>query len=214
MPIGARDADGVRSDAEGGRHLLDRFWDIVTEGSPLDDAVVGRLREIGTPELPAQPTPEQLDAWIELAELASDEDFQRTTRANAEWLPHAARGEFDAQAFQDGMARATRFAAEAMAAGIEPQDPRARPVVDVMADACARALHREDGPAFRAWLAEQAAAHADPRAARYWELVSIVRGDRPAAAAHVTASPGRWLWETISSSGAHPDAADDRGTRP
>jgi hypothetical protein len=41
----------------------------------------------GTPELPADPTPEQLDAWLELAELVADEDFQRTTRANAAWAP-------------------------------------------------------------------------------------------------------------------------------
>ena len=41
--------------------------------------LAGRLRAAGTPELPADPTPTQLDAWLELAELAADEDFQRTT---------------------------------------------------------------------------------------------------------------------------------------
>lgn len=32
---------------------------------------VERLRAAGTPELPDDPTPEQLDAWLELAELAA-----------------------------------------------------------------------------------------------------------------------------------------------
>jgi DNA-binding transcriptional MerR regulator len=48
--------------AERGR-LLDRFWDRVTEGLPGSDAVE-RLRAAGTPELPADPTPAQLDAWL------------------------------------------------------------------------------------------------------------------------------------------------------
>jgi hypothetical protein len=38
--------------------------------------LAGRLRAAGTPELPADPTPTQLDAWLE---LAADEGFQRTT---------------------------------------------------------------------------------------------------------------------------------------
>jgi hypothetical protein len=62
----------------------DRFWDRVTEGLPGGDAAA-RLRVAGTPELPEHPTAEQLEAWLELAELVADEDFQRTTRANTVW---------------------------------------------------------------------------------------------------------------------------------
>jgi DNA-binding transcriptional MerR regulator len=69
--------------AERGR-LLDRFRDRVTAGLAGGGAV-DRLRDAGTPELPDDPTPEQLDAWLELAEPAADEDFLRTTRENARW---------------------------------------------------------------------------------------------------------------------------------
>jgi DNA-binding transcriptional MerR regulator len=79
--------------AERGR-LLDRFWDHLTEGLPVG-AATAQLRDAGTPELPADPAPEQLDAWLELAELVADEDFQRTTRANAGWGAEVVGDAFD-----------------------------------------------------------------------------------------------------------------------
>jgi DNA-binding transcriptional MerR regulator len=99
--------------AERGR-LLDRFWDRVTEGLPGSDAVE-RLRAAGTPELPADPTPAQLDAWLELAELVADEAFQRTTRSNALWGAEAVGDAFDPDAWSrrvgGGVAAAARGSA-------------------------------------------------------------------------------------------------------
>ena len=82
----------ARLDAAERRQLLDTFWDRALEGVPIDEATAARFRAMGSPELPAEPTPEQLDAWLELAELATDEDFQATTRRNAMWAPGARRG--------------------------------------------------------------------------------------------------------------------------
>ena len=90
--------------------LVRTLRDRVTEGLPASGAV-DRLRAAGTPELPPDPTPEQLDAWLELAELAADEDFQRTTRANALWGAEAAGAGFDPDAWSrrtaGGLAAAT-----------------------------------------------------------------------------------------------------------
>jgi DNA-binding transcriptional MerR regulator len=176
--------------AERGR-LLDRFWDRVTDGLPGSDAV-DRLRAVGTPELPPDPTPEQLDAWLELAELAADEDFQRATRDNARWGAEAVGDRFDPDTWSRGVGGAMAAAAELRAAGVEPADPRAAAAVAPMARGFAELLGRRDGPAFRRWLVEQLDAHTDPRAERYWELVGIVQ-DRPNEAFTARVADHAWL---------------------
>jgi hypothetical protein len=45
-----------------------------------------------------------------------------------------------------------------------------------MARGVAAMLGRRGGPAFRRWLVSQLDAHTDPRAVRYWRLVSIIQG--------------------------------------
>jgi DNA-binding transcriptional MerR regulator len=176
--------------AERGR-LLDRFWDRVTDGLPGSDAV-DRLRAVGTPELPPDPTPEQLDAWLELAELAADEDFQRVTRENAVWGAEAVGDRFDPDAWSRSVGRAMAAAAELRAAGVEPADPRAAAAVAPMARGLAELLGRRDSPGFRRWLVEQLDAHTDPRAERYWELVGIVQ-DRPNEAFTARVADHAWL---------------------
>lgn len=65
------------SDVERQR-LVDDFLSDVCADVPAD--VVERIRA-AQPQLPADPTPEQLDAWITLAELLRDEQFRAATRA-------------------------------------------------------------------------------------------------------------------------------------
>lgn len=149
----------ARLDADERRRLLEGFWDAVGPHGPL--------REAGTPELPADPSPEQLDAWLELAQLAIDEDFQRTTRENAAW----------GQSVDPTLEPALELAGAAIEEGLAPDAPEAAPAVDAFARAWAEALGREDGREFRAWLAGELAARTDPRAERYWQLVGTVRGD-------------------------------------
>jgi DNA-binding transcriptional MerR regulator len=155
--------------------LLDRFWDRVTEGLPGGEAV-DRLRQAGTPELPADPTGEQLDAWLELAELVADEDFQRTTRANAAWGAELTGDVADPDAWPRQIGAGLAAAAELRADGVEPSDARAAAAVTLMTRDLAAAHGRRDGPAFRRWLAEELDAHTDPRAERYWQLVGIIQG--------------------------------------
>jgi DNA-binding transcriptional MerR regulator len=155
--------------------LLDRFWDRVTAGLPVGEEAA-RLRVAGTPELPAEPTPEQLDAWLELAELVADEEFQRATRANAVWGAQAVGGAFDPDAWTRRVGGAVALAAELRAGGVDPSDPRADAAVAAMARGFADLLGRRDGPAFRRSLVTQLDARTDPRAKRYWELVGIIQG--------------------------------------
>jgi len=176
--------------AERGR-LLDRFWDRVTGGLP-GGAAVDHLRAAGTPELPADPTPEQLDAWLELAELVADEDFQRTTRANAVWGAEVVGGRFDPEDWARRIAGALALAGELRAGGVEPADPRAAAAVAPMARSFAAVLGRRDSPAFRRWLINQLDAHTDPRAERYWELVATIQG-RPDGEFATRTADHAWL---------------------
>jgi DNA-binding transcriptional MerR regulator len=190
--------------AERGR-LLDRFWDRVTEGLPASGAV-DRLRAAGTPELPPDPTGEQLDAWLELAELAADEDFQRTTRENALWGAEAVGDGFDPDAWSRRIAGGLAAAAELRAAGVDPADPRAAAAVAPMARGFAELLGRRDGPAFRRWLVSQLDAHTDPRATRYWQLVGIVQG-RPDEEFTARVADHAWLLAALGHHAGVPAAA-------
>jgi DNA-binding transcriptional MerR regulator len=188
----------ARLDTTERRQLLDTFWDRALDGVPIDAETAARFRAMGSPELPAEPTPEQLDAWLELAELATDADFQATTRRNAMWAPVAASAAYDADAFRAGYARAMELAHDAVDAGVEPDSEAAVPAIDAVVAAFATAMGREDTPGFRAWLRDEGERHTDPRAARYWELVNVVRGasgDPDGDRAHV--APGIWLWEAF-----------------
>jgi DNA-binding transcriptional MerR regulator len=57
--------------------LVDDFWNDV--GAGLTDGFVERLRSL-RPALPDDPEVEQLEAWIELADLLRDDDFRRAVR--------------------------------------------------------------------------------------------------------------------------------------
>jgi hypothetical protein len=50
----------------------------------LDLAGVAERMRMARPDLPDDPSPEQVEAWIELAELVSDPDSRRRIRAMSE----------------------------------------------------------------------------------------------------------------------------------
>jgi DNA-binding transcriptional MerR regulator len=102
------------SDAER-RRIVAGFIDHIFDGLEIDPAFEARMRA-ATPELPDDPAPEQIDAWIELAELVQDPDFRARIRSMSEH--HAA-----APAAGDMRAAAELVSAragEALAAGVEP----------------------------------------------------------------------------------------------
>ena len=74
------------SDDERKRIVAD-FLDKAFEGLDMDSTFVAQMKS-GLPELPNDPKPEQVDAWIELAELVQDASFQASIRRMSE--QHAA----------------------------------------------------------------------------------------------------------------------------
>ncbi len=165
------------------RRIVDNFLDEVLGGFDVDPQLAARMR-MARPDLPDDPTPEQVEAWIELAELVSEPAFRARIRAMSE------RGAAD-RADGEGADRAASAAAAqlvadragaATAAGIDPGSPAAAPVVDELVTAFATGHGRADDDAFRVWLADMLDTFTDVRAERYWQLLAVINGwpQRPA----------------------------------
>lgn len=151
--------------------LIQDFLDSVLSPTPSLTAV----RQTMTPELPDDPSIEQVDAWVELAELTQDDDFRATVRSLAE--RHLA----DNRGLQpDAIALIRDQVAPALAAGLEPSPAAAARIVSAV------------GPVDADYLT----AAADPRWERYFELLAIVN-DWPAPESPAPAL--RWLLTGLTS---------------
>jgi hypothetical protein len=116
--------------------LINQFWDFVTDGLDVHPSYVERLHRL-QPNLPEEPTTEQLEAWIELADLVQDEDFRTSTR---EFYHRAFDGERGKVITTPEMvARVERRrqlfleAQAAQRAGVPADSPQARDIAERMA---------------------------------------------------------------------------------
>ncbi|WP_433201708.1 TIGR03086 family metal-binding protein [Dactylosporangium sp. CS-047395] len=144
------------------------------------------------PDLPDDPTAEQVDAWLELAELVADPELGRAMRRTAEYVARIAPGAAD-----DGSAeRVTAFwvarVGAAMRAGIAADSPSADPIVAEIVQAWLPTQRDTTDP--RAQLLEQLEVAADAKAERYWQLVCVITG-RPVPPS--LAGPGQWLMTAL-----------------
>jgi DNA-binding transcriptional MerR regulator len=152
------------------RRLIDDFVAEAFDGLP-DEAGVRARMEAAPPDLPENPSAEQIDAWIELARLIADPDFRVRVREMAE--RGAAEVEEDAIGRSPTAAKAVgRIAGEAAEAGIAPDSPAG-------AEALARLLAEVGEPPDRIALAERLTAFTDRRVGRYWALVGTINGWPP-----------------------------------
>ncbi|MBW4715572.1 helix-turn-helix domain-containing protein [Saccharothrix obliqua] len=156
--------------------ILDDFFDEVFGDLDLDPAFRDGMRSVRV-ELPDDPSAEQLEAWVELANLVRDEDFRASIRRMSERHQEMraegqdmSRGGSPEQlaAFKQMTARVR----EALDAGIAPGTPEGARVVAEINERWAEAIGTPVGPEMSAWLAE----FGDPRAERYWSLIAIING--------------------------------------
>ncbi|MBA3747529.1 MAG: MerR family transcriptional regulator, partial [Solirubrobacterales bacterium] len=73
----------ARLSADERRRIVDDFLDDVLGDLEIDPGLAERMRRT-RPDLPDDPTPEQVEAWIELAELIQEPGFRRRVRAMSE----------------------------------------------------------------------------------------------------------------------------------
>ena len=163
--------DLARLSAAERQQMIDEFVDATFAGTDPDApgaGIAGAMRTLPA-ELPDDPTTEQVEAWVELAELVADPGFRARVRAmavagaRAGATPPAA----DPVAVQE-------HAGAALAAGVDPASPQAREVLDRIVPAAL------DGRARRE-LADTVTTFSDRRVERYWALLGVLNGWEPRA---------------------------------
>lgn len=127
-----------------------------------------RMRD-ATPALPDDPTPEQVDAWVEVAGLVADPAFLARcremadvgNRADGPWTDDPGAGRVFAAAVGER-------AGAAVAPGLDPASPAAQEIV--------RRVLPDADVTERTRLADQLATFTDAQVDRYWKLVGIING--------------------------------------
>ncbi|MFF4440402.1 MerR family transcriptional regulator [Streptomyces sp. NPDC001621] len=157
------------------RRLIDTFLDGTFGTEDADQAAVAMVRA-ATPDLPEDPSDEQVAAWVELAELVGDEAFRARMRRTAVRQAAGRPLDIESEAGEDLTNLTRQKVTEAMEAGIDPLGDRAVPIIDDLVRRFAEVFTRTPDPAFRNWMAQQFEEAHDPEVDRYWRLVWIVNG--------------------------------------
>ncbi|MFD0058470.1 MerR family transcriptional regulator [Streptomyces sp. NPDC127168] len=157
------------------RRLIDDFLEVVFGGLDPAPAFAGVKRSM-TPELPDNPEAEQVQAWVELAEISLDQDFRAVVRGLAEEQA-TERARSDTMGPRRDIAAAVRDqAGPALTAGIDPASPQADPIVAAFTAHYAQLLGRPDDLELRRRLATRLESVNDPRRERYLQLLAVVNG--------------------------------------
>ncbi len=163
-----------RSDDER-RRLITDFVDDTFGGLDANADFVDMLRT-AVPELPDDPEPEQVEAWVELADLTQDPDFRAAVRRMAEYqAAERARGD-DTGLHHDLTETVRDTVGRALDAGTDPASPGADPVLDALTARYAQTFGRPDDADLRRWLLTRLEIAGDPRTERYWHLLAVVNG--------------------------------------
>ncbi|MFE2969620.1 MerR family transcriptional regulator [Streptomyces sp. NPDC059340] len=147
------------------KRIMEEFMEELFHGlDSVDPAIRERMRSTAV-DLPQEPTPEQVDAWVELAETVQDPEFRAQMRevveCNAADQDHAAVA---GRSVWFPM-RLLQLGTEARARGIAPESPEA-----------AALLREVLGDGDPAAVLERMESASNERLARYRELLSTVKG--------------------------------------
>ncbi|MGW0552179.1 helix-turn-helix domain-containing protein [Streptomyces altiplanensis] len=157
------------------QQLVDDFLDAAFGGVGTGSMFAGGMRSM-TPELPDNPDTEQVQAWVELAELSQDPDFRALVRHMAEEQT-AGHIQGGPPALHRDLAAVVRDQiAPAVAAGVEPASLQADPIVAVLMTRCAHLLDCCDDATSRRQLLVRLERMNDPRRERYLSLLAVING--------------------------------------
>lgn len=133
------------------RRLITDFIDDTFGGFEANADFVDMIRS-AMPELPDDPEPHQVDAWVELAELTQDPDFRASVRRMAEYQA-AERAQGDVTGLHHDLTETVRDnVGRALDAGIAPASAEAAPIIDTLTARYAQTFSRADDADLRHWL--------------------------------------------------------------
>ncbi|MFB6982299.1 MerR family transcriptional regulator [Streptomyces scopuliridis] len=157
------------------RRLIGDFLDAVFGGLDTAPVFAGVMRSM-TPELPDNPEAEQVQAWVELAELSLDPDFRAGLRRIAEDQVAEQAHDGVPGPRPDAVAVIRDQVGPALAVGIDPASPEADPIVAAFTARHAHILGRPDDAELRHRLSTRLESVNDPRRERYFRLLAVVNG--------------------------------------
>ena len=163
--------------SEGERqHLIDDFLDDTFGDIDANPELIAMLRAM-RPELPDDPEPDQVEAWVELAELVQDHpDFRASVRRMAEYQA-AERQAGDRTGLHHDLSNYVRErVAAALSAGIDPAGSTAAPILDDLVERYAETFQTTDTPKYRNALLRRLQIANDPRTERYFNLLHVING--------------------------------------
>ncbi|WP_394618875.1 MerR family transcriptional regulator [Lentzea sp. JNUCC 0626] len=192
--------------------LIDEFWTEVTTGWEAPERMVEWWRA-ARPELPDHPSAAQLEAWIALAELLSDDEVRQSLRRELHEVCTTGAGPMMSSGpMLDAFEEATpigQAAIDAARAQVPPDSPRGREIADQWIAWLTGLFATPDEPGipdtreFRLKTADHMEAGAewertppDPKSPfdRYMELVAAVNDSAPEL------FPYEWLAEALRAS--------------
>ena len=159
------------------QQIIDDFVDGVFAGTGQENpgapaaGIARGMRQLPA-DLPDDPSPEQVSAWVELAELAADESFRQRARSMALAGQDAAASPAQDQApgeAQPGYQETIQHAGQAVAAGVDPASSAGQAVLG-------RIVAPGTPAGQRAAILRQLETFTDARVERYWQLLAILNG--------------------------------------
>jgi hypothetical protein len=165
------------------REMAERFVGEVAGGAHVDDAWKEQMIDASTPELPDEPTPEQIDAWNEIIKMITDETVITEMRAE---MASMWNDEIGHSAYAEASDQILAKARQAIEKGEQPTSTIGITIAREWLRKIAKVMKRDPDETFIEWARKH---HA--RSSRYRELLAILRGDTGKG------SSGReWLWIT------------------
>jgi DNA-binding transcriptional MerR regulator len=150
------------------RRMIDDFLAEAFQGLEPSPALARRWN--AAPNLPDDPSPEQVDAWVEIAELVSTPDFRQRIRQIGGIGTRISASE----GLHDWLGWAEENAVAAVLRGCRPDSTDAARIVDwILEPAVGTDLISREG------LIADLEVFTDPRIERYWQLTATINGWPP-----------------------------------
>lgn len=145
------------------------------DGVPIDPDAKAWFWQ-GISSMPEKLDDEQLKAWTELAQLASDDTFVEALREQVEPVWETAEENFDPSGWSAAVKAAFDEGVRAVREGRSPPGEHEQRVVAEWVEASARAVGRQGDLYFARWmLSHYERTYDDPRMERYWELIATLK---------------------------------------
>ncbi|MFF4503849.1 MerR family transcriptional regulator [Streptomyces sp. NPDC001401] len=151
--------------------IAEDFTTEIFDGLDTADPDIRKRLRFAPADLPDEPTPEQVDAWVELAEMMQDPEFRGLMRRMIEFNAADRGPDVPAGTSLWFMSRLVQLAGEALERGIAPEAPEAEELL--------RGLLGDADPAE---VLKRLEAGSNVRVARYRQLWAVVKGLGPQSA--------------------------------